>query len=433
MILKDFIIDQTNIGKIDQLVIQAGVNSIYLPIIDHELNLYLNVKYDSTNNRITKLFYYKLDNDYKILGILTDQNSLEKAIESAFILNQQQIMNDITLAKNKANNTNVNEDLTLEEFILRYQNHIKDKVKPLSFRRYRDLNKQILKIFGNTTKLSSINKNEVIKILQTYYDNGTYSHTNINAIADAITRVYGYAVSVSIVKVNEYVGLKHLFKRDKTKHREALNCQNFKIILDAQEAIENLFKFTWSMFDSQEKNTKCKRLALDFIRLLAIHLIIGTRITETRRFFDSREKIKNEDLDFILIETKKIRRDQDPTFELPISPLVKKVLLNLPETVKFCTFERYFYKGIQEFKDSENHRLFSFHGSRSLFRTCIDFLVPEDNMRTAKEMYIDHNVDSSVQQIYHRNSFKEMRLHLQIVYGDFIKQCFKNVFPNEDL
>ena len=494
-----------------------------IPLISPELNLFVKALYYPQSNTLIKLFAYKInDQEYSIIG---DQSSMtiEQALKLASSLNIKKLRQNIQKDQ-MANSANVSpnqiplnnlppspqekkEDLVIptppivqkkiEEpipssasFELMYQRFLAHKspnVKRASLQAYKYCYDQMCKIIKVKEPFDQYNnKSKMIQLCETLRNQG-YSDNKINKLLKFIIQVVDWSVSIELIDRNNLDHMTHIYKNNIHKPREALNCEMFNNINDAEKSLTELFSFLVSHWQKD-------RYAIRMFAYL-IHLTLGTRVMETARVIiayvfnryqifsideTSVEKIPaitssyinlshansdqasfNPDLNkfayFIEIETKKTKVANPIKFKIPIShnlkvllDVLKELLLRkldhskldhiyqlirknnqseITSDMENQLFDFFFEPFMSDVRKNLKQHKIQFHGSRALYRTVIDFLIKNDGYRAAKEYYLDHSIDSYVQSRYHRNNYLIERLYLQEHYLLWLIKCF-NMIPN---
>ncbi|MGN1392994.1 MAG: hypothetical protein ACI4V7_02920 [Succinivibrionaceae bacterium] len=195
------------------------------------------------------------------------------------------------------------------------------------------------------------------------------------------------------------------------KHRKALNCESFENISMAKRVVK---KFIISLKE---------QLPDDFFTIWILHLILGTRVSETYRVIATFTNILNNKKisknKYLTISVKTTKNNEQPNYRIPLTPItifLLNKLIHISTRYNEESFARSMNRSIPEkFKDK-----MSVHGSRALFRTIVEFLNLKKISITAIEYYLSHKTLNYVQSCYHRNDLIDQRREIQLIYGQWI-------------
>lgn len=291
-------------------------------------------------------------------------------------------------------NNNITIGETLNIYVI--ENNLKDDVIP-SY-------KAALKFFFGTNWSNFLITNISINQIKD-------SRNNIKKISKkeymkrviAILRWLHIKYSIPIAEVENYY--KTNFKNIRCKPREAINCNDWICVQDAQKAITNLFRV---LKKDNENLYYC----------LILHFILATRIKETHNFLKEFKK-RNNIPDYIYIDTKTTKKNEELHFRIPITFCISEILKKISKIYAQTTF----ISIMRSFLKTSNLNI-TLHGTRAIYRTSIDFLTQNLNISTeAKEKYIDHAVGNKIFKTYQRQDYFIERIKIQSIYAYFIFEC----------
>lgn len=222
----------------------------------------------------------------------------------------------------------------------------------------------------------------------------------------------GYLSFNFLKDFREYYGV----RKEKYSMRKAFSCENWIIIDDAVAVLKPFFlAVQGGNFESE----KYQKVSLYYLMLL--HMILGTRISETLRVirnFTPEDGIAH----YIYIETKTCKLDEKANFRVVLSDIAV-YLINAVKPIEkikvkagsnfWCTVRNLLKRrGIDDL---------SLHGTRAILRTVVDLLAETKGINPlAKEVYLSHEVRGMVERCYQRQDFFIERYKLQIEYAKFL-------------
>ena len=116
---------------------------------------------------------------------------------------------------------------------------------------------------------------------------------------------------------------------------------------------------------------------------------------------------------------KSTRKGDSSGFRIPVIPLLRRVIFQIRPLYQDMKPD-YFPKFLRRSIPGNFRERMSLHGTRSVFRTVIELMNPQDISGAARELYLSHDIRNAVQQAYSRGDYLTDRLKLQQLYGDWL-------------
>lgn len=226
----------------------------------------------------------------------------------------------------------------------------------------------------------------------------------------------GYLSFNFLKNFREYYGI----SKEKYSMRKAFSCENWIIIDDAVAVLKPFFQAIRDCIFYHK---------VSFYYLILLHMILGTRISETLRVilnFTPEDGTAH----YIYIETKTCKLDEKANYRVVLSDLAV-YLINAVKNIENLKMKAgtSFWCTVRNMLKRRGIEGLSLHGTRAILRTVVD-LLPEtkDINPLAKEVYLSHEVRGMVERCYQRQDFFVERYRLQIAYARFlIETCCGDV------
>lgn len=337
---------------------------------------------------------------YKSMGTVSEI-SLREVRKQAGMLNRKILLEGIREIAERRDRILRNQGfrkITLKDLLNLYiQNH---NLKDSSVKSYRSVISGYCAGFANTP-VSEINPDEL--------DFSLHKNTCRYYIC-ILNSIVSWGVKRKLIPDNPFRGLYETCEGVPVKHRSALSCNTFDNLDIAAKSVQGFLA-------TLEK--ECREPV--FLTWLC-HMILATRISETYRVImnaSGMENIPGSDSFVVSIEVKSTRKGDSSGFRVPVTPVMKTLLLRLKDYYREMppdSFPKFLRKSIPE---SYRERM-SLHGTRSVFRTVIELINPEGICFTARELYLSHDIRSAVENSYNRQDYLNDRVRLQQLYGDWI-------------
>lgn len=381
--------NQTQINKLKHFELDNRSSTMIR--IDGIRHLFVKVQKSTKSLSVSYIFRQSIGNKNKCISLGTIKDiSLKEAKSIARRLNNQIREQRIPRLESRMSSSNI----TILEL---YNLYTKSRnLKASSEKSYRTV------IFNYCKKIlnSPISEIKPENLDQDLSVNTLKQYTNILNI------IFSWGINRKIIDYNPFEGLCATYNNIHIEHRKALACENFDTINIAKNAIKDFLQAILR----KGNNT--------LFLVWVIHLILGTRVTETYRVLSTYQ----EPNDYVTIEVKSTKKGAEPNFRVPISKDIRNLIIYLQTYIKSMS-PVYFPKYLNRSIPPEYKGKMSVHGSRSIFRTVIELLNPKNINSEAKEFYLAHNPLTTVQAAYNRTDYLKERKQLQEIYTKWLTTC----------
>ncbi len=237
-----------------------------------------------------------------------------------------------------------------------------------------------------------------------------------------LNTLFVYAKNRKYVTENHFEHYRDLYVPLAPKHRAALDCEYFDSIENAEKQVGI---FLGEIYQTSKD--------INYFLLFFVHMILGTRLSETVRViknFKSELNKNSSNIEYVKISIKGTKKGQGDNFRIPICASLKQILIKIHE--KFVKYsDEYLKKVLADCIPKTYRKKITCHGSRAIFRTVIELYNPTKYDLIIREFYLGHINFSAVQKAYIRTDYLNERNEIQEWYISWIKQGIKKYFSND--
>ena len=302
-------------------------------------------------------------------------------------------------------------NITLGDLIKKYA--YEKNLKPSSIRHYQSGLSTLFGVNYKNFKISDIcSEATVSKFLTKQISYKSF---------DTLTIILNYAKKKIILNNPYDINLFNIKKRKITKHREALKCENW---LSLNEAEYNI-----ALFLNKLNLAEANKLNSIIIYTSLLTMILATRINETFQVINNYNKTNDQE-HYIYIDNKNTKKGAILSYRLALTvPAI--YLINKLHSLGVKSYSSLYLieASRQKFITISNllQNKITLHGLRSIFRTTIEFLPTTQNIpHWIKEYSLSHETRNIVERSYQRNDALKSRYFLQVEYSKFIFNILKN-------